>query len=72
MGVCVEPQLSSWPKCPPSSRGLALSFCAVKPGSVRNIIQHFENNQHYDTQEPGSTQRLSTGSFPEDLLELDR
>lgn len=48
-----------------------LSPVEVKPGSVRNIIQHFENNQHYDTQEPGSTQRLSTGSFPEDLLELD-
>ncbi|XP_068778158.1 rho guanine nucleotide exchange factor 11 isoform X7 [Struthio camelus] len=43
---------------------------AVKPGNVRNIIQHFENNQHYETQEPG-TQRLSTGSFPEDLLESD-
>lgn len=44
---------------------------AVKPGNVRNIIQHFENNQHYESQEPG-TQRLSTGSFPEDLLESDR
>ncbi|XP_035202344.1 rho guanine nucleotide exchange factor 11, partial [Oxyura jamaicensis] len=43
---------------------------AVKPGNVRNIIQHFENNQHYESQEPG-TQRLSTGSFPEDLLEAD-
>ncbi|NWI27070.1 ARHGB factor, partial [Sula dactylatra] len=43
---------------------------AVKPGNVRNIIQHFENNQHYESQEPG-TQRLSTGSFPEDLLESD-
>ncbi|XP_075580741.1 rho guanine nucleotide exchange factor 11 [Pelecanus crispus] len=43
---------------------------AVKPGNVRNIIQHFENNQHYESQEPGS-QRLSTGSFPEDLLESD-
>ncbi|XP_042692189.1 rho guanine nucleotide exchange factor 11 isoform X2 [Centrocercus urophasianus] len=43
---------------------------AVKPGNVRNIIQHFENNQHYESQEPGS-QRLSTGSFPEDLLEGD-
>ncbi|NXC77662.1 ARHGB factor, partial [Anhinga anhinga] len=43
---------------------------AVKPGNVRNIIQHFENNQHYESQEP-STQRLSTGSFPEDLLESD-
>ncbi|XP_030895960.1 rho guanine nucleotide exchange factor 11 [Leptonychotes weddellii] len=42
----------------------------VKPGNVRNIIQHFENNQPYDTPEPG-TQRLSTGSFPEDLLESD-
>ncbi|NXM77218.1 ARHGB factor, partial [Serilophus lunatus] len=43
---------------------------AVKPGNVRNIIQHFENNQHHESQEPG-TQRLSTGSFPEDLLESD-
>ncbi|XP_064354932.1 rho guanine nucleotide exchange factor 11 isoform X4 [Dromaius novaehollandiae] len=43
---------------------------AVKPGNVRNIIQHFENNQHYEAQEPGA-QRLSTGSFPEDLLESD-
>uniref|UniRef100_A0A8C3LN54 Rho guanine nucleotide exchange factor 11 n=1 Tax=Chrysolophus pictus TaxID=9089 RepID=A0A8C3LN54_CHRPC len=43
---------------------------SIKPGNVRNIIQHFENNQHYESQEPGS-QRLSTGSFPEDLLEGD-
>uniref|UniRef100_A0A7M4EN96 Rho guanine nucleotide exchange factor 11 n=1 Tax=Crocodylus porosus TaxID=8502 RepID=A0A7M4EN96_CROPO len=47
-----------------------LSPVEVKPGNVRNIIQHFENNQHYESQEPG-TQRLSTGSFPEDLLETD-
>uniref|UniRef100_A0A8C3BYF8 Rho guanine nucleotide exchange factor 11 n=1 Tax=Cairina moschata TaxID=8855 RepID=A0A8C3BYF8_CAIMO len=46
------------------------SQSTVKPGNVRNIIQHFENNQHYESQEPG-TQRLSTGSFPEDLLEAD-
>ncbi|KAJ7307159.1 hypothetical protein JRQ81_009144 [Phrynocephalus forsythii] len=45
-----------------------LSPVEVKPGNVRNIIQHFENNQHYEGQEP-SLQRLSTGSFPEDLLE---
>lgn len=44
---------------------------AVKPGNVRNIIQHFENSHQYDVPEPG-TQRLSTGSFPEDLLESDR
>ncbi|XP_053522199.1 rho guanine nucleotide exchange factor 11 isoform X4 [Artibeus jamaicensis] len=43
---------------------------SIKPGNVRNIIQHFENNQPYDSPEPG-TQRLSTGSFPEDLLESD-
>ncbi|KAM6100812.1 LOW QUALITY PROTEIN: rho guanine nucleotide exchange factor 11-like, partial [Pterocles gutturalis] len=43
---------------------------AVKPGNVRNIIQHFENNQHHESHEPGA-QRLSTGSFPEDLLEPD-
>ncbi|NXY79947.1 ARHGB factor, partial [Glareola pratincola] len=49
----------------------SLAFApAVKPGNVRNIIQHFENNQHYESQEPGA-QRLSTGSFPEDLLESD-
>ena len=42
----------------------------VKPGNVRNIIQHFENNQPYDAPEPGM-QRLSTGSFPGDLLERD-
>ncbi|KFU92195.1 Rho guanine nucleotide exchange factor 11, partial [Chaetura pelagica] len=43
---------------------------AVRPGSVRNIIQHFENNQHQEIQDLGP-QRLSTGSFPEDLLESD-
>ncbi|XP_053460181.1 rho guanine nucleotide exchange factor 11 isoform X4 [Nycticebus coucang] len=43
---------------------------SIKPGNVRNIIQHFENNQQYEAPEPG-TQRLSTGSFPEDLLESD-
>lgn len=43
---------------------------SIKPGNVRNIIQQFENNQQYDAPEPG-TQRLSTGSFPEDLLESD-
>jgi hypothetical protein len=47
------------------------SLPAVKPGNVRNIIQHFENSHQYDVPEPG-TQRLSTGSFPEDLLESDR
>ncbi|XP_077798190.1 rho guanine nucleotide exchange factor 11 isoform X36 [Macaca mulatta] len=49
---------------------IPLSPVEVKPGNVRNIIQHFENNQQYDAPEPG-TQRLSTGSFPEDLLESD-
>ncbi|XP_018423790.1 PREDICTED: rho guanine nucleotide exchange factor 11 isoform X3 [Nanorana parkeri] len=43
---------------------------SIKPGNVRNIIQHFENNQ-YDLQEPLTMQRLSTGSFPEDLLDND-
>ncbi|KAM4664680.1 rho guanine nucleotide exchange factor 11 isoform 2-T2 [Discoglossus pictus] len=47
-----------------------LSPGEVKPGNVRNIIQHFENNQQYDLQELG-LQRLSTGSFPEDLLDPD-
>ncbi|XP_058395481.1 rho guanine nucleotide exchange factor 11 isoform X1 [Diceros bicornis minor] len=49
---------------------IPLSPVEVKPGNVRNIIQHFENNQQYDAPEPGM-QRLSTGSFPEDLLESD-
>ncbi|XP_031822668.1 rho guanine nucleotide exchange factor 11 isoform X6 [Sarcophilus harrisii] len=43
----------------------------IKPGNVRNIIQHFENNQQHESPEPG-LQRLSTGSFPEDLLESER
>ncbi|KAM5200625.1 rho guanine nucleotide exchange factor 11 isoform 15-T15 [Hipposideros larvatus] len=49
---------------------IPLSPVEVKPGNVRNIIQHFENSQQYDGPEAG-TQRLSTGSFPEDLLESD-
>lgn len=49
---------------------IPLSPVEVKPGNVRNIIQHFENSHQYDVPEPG-TQRLSTGSFPEDLLESD-
>uniref|UniRef100_A0A803TJ19 Rho guanine nucleotide exchange factor 11 n=1 Tax=Anolis carolinensis TaxID=28377 RepID=A0A803TJ19_ANOCA len=44
---------------------------SIKPGNVRNIIQHFENNQHYDPQQL-DLQRLSTGSFPEDLLDMER
>nr|XP_008120244.1 PREDICTED: rho guanine nucleotide exchange factor 11 isoform X4 [Anolis carolinensis] len=47
-----------------------LSPVEVKPGNVRNIIQHFENNQHYDPQQL-DLQRLSTGSFPEDLLDME-
>ncbi|XP_077114914.1 rho guanine nucleotide exchange factor 11 isoform X1 [Ranitomeya variabilis] len=47
-----------------------LSPGEVKPGNVRNIIQHFENNQHHDLQELGM-QRLSTGSFPDDLMDND-
>eukprot|EP00079_Xenopus_tropicalis_P038350 XP_017952121.1 PREDICTED: rho guanine nucleotide exchange factor 11 isoform X4 [Xenopus tropicalis] len=43
---------------------------SIKPGNVRNIIQHFENNQQYDVPEH-NLQRLSTGSFPEDLLDSD-
>ncbi|KAM6039605.1 rho guanine nucleotide exchange factor 11 isoform 2-T2 [Chlamydotis macqueenii] len=58
------------PKISQSTFHVPLSPVEVKPGNVRNIIQHFENNQHYESQEPG-TQRLSTGSFPEDLLESD-
>ncbi|XP_041331478.1 rho guanine nucleotide exchange factor 11 [Pyrgilauda ruficollis] len=42
---------------------------AVKPGNVRTMIQHFENS-HGEPPEPGS-QRLSTGSIPEELLEPD-
>ncbi|XP_044127532.1 rho guanine nucleotide exchange factor 11 isoform X2 [Bufo gargarizans] len=41
---------------------------SIKPGNVRNIIQHFENNQQYDLLELGM-QRLSTGSFPDDLMD---
>ncbi|NWS78401.1 ARHGB factor, partial [Crotophaga sulcirostris] len=64
-----KPKISS--QSTPSHWNCFLAFTqAVKPGNVRNIIQHFENNQHYESQEPG-TQRLSTGSFPEDLLESD-
>ncbi|XP_058016817.1 rho guanine nucleotide exchange factor 11 isoform X4 [Ahaetulla prasina] len=47
-----------------------LSPVEVKPGNVRTIIQHFENSQNHDGQEAG-LQRLSTGSFPEDLLDSD-
>ncbi|XP_018086923.1 rho guanine nucleotide exchange factor 11 isoform X4 [Xenopus laevis] len=43
---------------------------SIKPGNVRNIIQHFENNQQYDVPEH-NLQRLSTGSFPGDLLDSD-
>ncbi|NXC50537.1 ARHGB factor, partial [Penelope pileata] len=60
-----KPKISSQ-----STFHVPLSPVEVKPGNVRNIIQHFENNQHHESQEPGS-QRLSTGSFPEDLLEAD-
>uniref|UniRef100_A0A670YLZ9 Rho guanine nucleotide exchange factor 11 n=1 Tax=Pseudonaja textilis TaxID=8673 RepID=A0A670YLZ9_PSETE len=47
-----------------------LSPVEVKPGNVRTIIQHFENSQSHDGQEAGQ-QRLSTGSFPEDLLDSE-
>uniref|UniRef100_A0A8C5SNU1 Rho guanine nucleotide exchange factor 11 n=1 Tax=Laticauda laticaudata TaxID=8630 RepID=A0A8C5SNU1_LATLA len=43
---------------------------SMKPGNVRTIIQHFENSQNHDGQEAGQ-QRLSTGSFPEDLLDSE-
>uniref|UniRef100_H2ZZK4 Rho guanine nucleotide exchange factor 11 n=1 Tax=Latimeria chalumnae TaxID=7897 RepID=H2ZZK4_LATCH len=43
---------------------------SIKPGNVRNIIQHFESNNHNDFLESGP-QRLSTGSFPEELLDND-
>uniref|UniRef100_A0A8C6Y3T8 Rho guanine nucleotide exchange factor 11 n=1 Tax=Naja naja TaxID=35670 RepID=A0A8C6Y3T8_NAJNA len=43
---------------------------SMKPGNVRTIIQHFENSQNHDSQEAGQ-QRLSTGSFPEDLLDSE-
>ncbi|KAG8449949.1 hypothetical protein GDO86_016580 [Hymenochirus boettgeri] len=46
-----------------------LSPGEVKPGNVRNIIQHFENSHQYDPEL--NLQRLSTGSFPEDLLDSD-
>ncbi|NXA00389.1 ARHGB factor, partial [Nesospiza acunhae] len=44
-------------------------FPAVKPGNVRTMIQHFENS-HGEPPEPNS-QRLSTGSIPEELLDPD-
>ncbi|XP_026541705.1 rho guanine nucleotide exchange factor 11 isoform X1 [Notechis scutatus] len=47
-----------------------LSPVEVKAGNVRTIIQHFENSQSHDGQESGQ-QRLSTGSFPEDLLDSE-
>uniref|UniRef100_A0A6I8N6N9 Rho guanine nucleotide exchange factor 11 n=1 Tax=Ornithorhynchus anatinus TaxID=9258 RepID=A0A6I8N6N9_ORNAN len=46
---------------------------SIKPGNVRTMIQHFENSQNYGAPAaagpPG--QRLSTGSFPEELLPGD-
>nr|DBA14062.1 TPA: hypothetical protein GDO54_005079 [Pyxicephalus adspersus] len=57
------------PKTSQSTFHVPLSPGEVKPGNVRNIIQHFENNQQNDLQEPPTMQRLSTGSFPEDLLD---
>ncbi|NWI56134.1 ARHGB factor, partial [Calyptomena viridis] len=67
-----KPKISSQSTAPSRAHcgGFPAFVPAVKPGNVRNIIQHFENNQHYESQEPGA-QRLSTGSFPEDLLESD-
>ncbi|KAM9294557.1 rho guanine nucleotide exchange factor 11 [Gastrophryne carolinensis] len=59
------------PKGSQSTFHVPLSPGEVKPGNVRNIIQHFENNQQYELPEPCSAQRLSTGSFPEDLLDND-
>ncbi|XP_069073973.1 rho guanine nucleotide exchange factor 11 isoform X2 [Pleurodeles waltl] len=44
---------------------------SIKPGNVRNIILHFENNQHYDPQEL-VLQRLSTGSIHQELLDSER
>ncbi|NXV00689.1 ARHGB factor, partial [Cettia cetti] len=52
-----------------SSEGIPGFLPAVKPGNVRTMIQHFENS-HGEPPEPGS-QRLSTGSIPEELLEPD-
>uniref|UniRef100_A0A8C5SMR4 Rho guanine nucleotide exchange factor 11 n=1 Tax=Laticauda laticaudata TaxID=8630 RepID=A0A8C5SMR4_LATLA len=55
---------------PKSSSQSMASSSTVKPGNVRTIIQHFENSQNHDGQEAGQ-QRLSTGSFPEDLLDSE-
>uniref|UniRef100_A0A8C9X7P9 Rho guanine nucleotide exchange factor (GEF) 11 n=1 Tax=Sander lucioperca TaxID=283035 RepID=A0A8C9X7P9_SANLU len=48
-----------------------ISVCAVRPGSVRNIIQQFEN--HTETGEEGDDaadpQRLSTSSLGEDGMD---
>ncbi|XP_041087848.1 LOW QUALITY PROTEIN: rho guanine nucleotide exchange factor 11 [Polyodon spathula] len=47
------------------------SSTEVLPGSVRNMILQFENNHEYDSPDP-NTQRLSTGSLTEPLLDSDR
>lgn len=49
----------------------AICVCAVRPGSVRNIIQQFEN--HTETEEEGGDaadpQRLSSSSLGEDSMD---
>lgn len=78
-GARPSPRGAGWRPCPGlegrASRGrqppVIVCPLPVKPGNVRNIIQHFENSHQQDGPEPG-TQRLSTGSFPEDPLEGDR
>lgn len=47
-------------------------MCAVRPGSVRNIIQQFENNTEITGEEGGDAadaQRLSSSSLGDDSME---
>lgn len=46
--------------------------CAVRPGSVRNIIQQFENHTETGGEEggdPADPQRLSSSSLGEDSMD---
>lgn len=49
-----------------------MSVCAVRPGSVRNIIQQFENHTETTGEEGGDgadPQRLSSSSLGEDSMD---
>lgn len=51
---------------------MSLFMSIVRPGSVRNIIQQFENNS--DSVEEGDTegQQLSSSSFGEDSMDRSK